>query len=183
MPETATVPRTATASLLAAIADTGRDPIRGGYTRPVFSTAERDLVQWYLAELDRRGLSATTDRNGIIWAWWNPHGRPLLDAVVTGSHLDSVPGGGAFDGPLGVASALGALDLLRERGIDPARPLGLAVFPEEEGSRFGVACLGSRLMTGAISAPQALRLTDADGVSFADAAPGGGAGSRRHGPG
>lgn len=159
-----------TAALLADIADVGRDRTRGGYSRPVFSTAERDLLQWYTAELDRRGLRPSTDRNGIVWAWWNPNDRPLRDAVVTGSHLDSVPGGGAFDGPLGVASALHAFDLLRQRGVDPAVPLGLAVFPEEEGSRFGVACLGSRLLTGAIPAATALQLTDADGTTFADAA-------------
>jgi beta-ureidopropionase / N-carbamoyl-L-amino-acid hydrolase len=159
-----------TSDLLAAIAGTGRDATRGGYSRPVFSTAERDLVSWYEGELDRRGLSAETDRNGIVWAWWNPAGAPLEGSVVTGSHLDSVPGGGAFDGPLGVASALRAVDLLRERGVVPARPLGLAVFPEEEGSRFGVACLGSRLLTGAIAPERALALTDPDGNTFADVA-------------
>ncbi len=126
-----------TAQLLAAIADTGRDPVRGGYSRPVFAGAERELLEWYLAELGRRGLEGETDRNGVVWAWWNPAGAPLRDAVVTGSHLDSVPGGGAFDGPLGVASALRALDLLRERGIEPARPLGLAVFPRRRGPGSG----------------------------------------------
>lgn len=159
-----------TSRLLAAIADTGRDAQRGGYSRPVFSTSERTLVDWYVAELDRRGLQAHTDRNGIVWAWWNPAGLPLEGAVVTGSHLDSVPGGGAFDGPLGVASALRALDLLRDRELVPGRPLGLAVFPEEEGSRFGVACLGSRLLTGALPADRALALTDPDGNTFADVA-------------
>jgi N-carbamoyl-L-amino-acid hydrolase len=159
-----------TSDLLAAIADTGRDAARGGYSRPVFSTAERDLVSWYEAELTRRGLTAETDRNGIVWAWWNPAGLPLEKSVVTGSHLDSVPGGGAFDGPLGVASALRSLDLLRERRVEPARPLGLAVFPEEEGSRFGVACLGSRLLSGAITAERALALTDPDGNTLADVA-------------
>ncbi|GAA0308719.1 allantoate amidohydrolase [Kineococcus aurantiacus] len=159
-----------TSQLLAAIADTGRDPVRGGYSRPVFAAAERELLDWYVAELDRRGLGAETDRNGVVWAWWNPAGVPLQDTVVTGSHLDSVPGGGAFDGPLGVASALRAVDLLRERGVVPARPLGLAVFPEEEGSRFGVACLGSRLLTGAITPERALGLTDPDGNTFADVA-------------
>ena len=62
--------------------------------------------------------------------------------VVTGSHLDSVLDGGAYDGPLGVVSALAAVDLLRERGFRPARPIGVSVFVEEEGSRFGLACLG-----------------------------------------
>ncbi|PRY16729.1 allantoate amidohydrolase [Kineococcus rhizosphaerae] len=159
-----------TSDLLAAIAGTGRDTVRGGYSRPVFGPAERELVEWCAGELDRRGLQPETDRNGIVWAWWNPNGAPLEGAVVTGSHLDSVPGGGAFDGPLGVASALRALDLLRERGVDPARPLGLAVFPEEEGSRFGVACLGSRLLTGAITPERALALKDPDGNTFADVA-------------
>ena len=166
MPETGAT----TAGLLAQIAGTGRDAVRGGYSRPVFSTPERDLVDWYGEQLGRRGLEAETDRNGIVWAWWNPGGHPLTDAVVTGSHLDSVPGGGAFDGPLGVASALRAVDLLRERGTVPSRPLGLAVFPEEEGSRFGVACLGSRLLTGALSPQAALALRDPDGTTFAEAA-------------
>ncbi|WP_432543511.1 allantoate amidohydrolase [Kineococcus sp. SYSU DK002] len=159
-----------TSQLLAAIADTGRDAVRGGYSRPVFAPAERELLEWYRAELARRELEPQTDRNGIVWAWWNPGGAPLTGAVVTGSHLDSVPGGGAFDGPLGVASALRAVDLLRERGVEPVKPLGLAVFPEEEGSRFGVACLGSRLLTGAITAERALNLTDPDGNTFADVA-------------
>ena len=108
-----------------------------------------------------------TDRNGNLWAWW---GAPGADAVVTGSHLDSVPGGGAFDGPLGVVSALLAIDELRLRGIAPARPLAIACFAEEEGGRFGLPCLGSRLLTGAVDADQVRRLHDADGVSVADAA-------------
>ena len=59
--------------------------------------------------------------------------------------------GGAYDGPLGVVSALAAVDQLRDRGFVPARPIGVGVFVEEEGSRFGLACLGSRLATGAVS--------------------------------
>jgi N-carbamoyl-L-amino-acid hydrolase len=156
--------------LLDEIAGVGTDPGRGGYTRPVFSTAELDLRSWFVAQAERRSLDVEIDRNGIIWAWWNPAGLPLRDAVVTGSHLDSVPGGGAFDGPLGVASALVALDRLRQRNITPQHPLAIAVFPEEEGSRFGLACLGSGLLTGAISAERVARLTDVDGNTFADLA-------------
>jgi N-carbamoyl-L-amino-acid hydrolase len=89
--------------------------------------------------------------------------------VLTGSHLDSVRDGGAYDGPLGVVSALAAVDLLRERGLTPERPVGVAVFVEEEGSRFGQACLGSRLATGATPWDTAARLRDPDGVSLADA--------------
>ncbi|RZS77569.1 N-carbamoyl-L-amino-acid hydrolase [Motilibacter rhizosphaerae] len=156
--------------LLADIADVGRDAVRGGWSRPVLSTAELDLRAWFVGEAERRGLDVETDRNGILWAWWNPAGLPLRDAVVTGSHLDSVPGGGEFDGPLGVASALAAVDLLQQRGSSLARPLAVAVFPEEEGSRFGVACLGSRLLTGAIDPDRARGLRDPEGVTLAEAA-------------
>lgn len=155
-------------SLQADIAGIGRDPSRGGYSRPVYSTAELDLRSWFVAEAARRGLDVETDRNGIIWAWWDVATRDRRGALVTGSHLDSVPGGGPFDGPLGITSALAAVDLLRSRGHQPKTAIAIAVFPEEEGSRFGVACLGSRLMTGAIDADRARNLTDADGVTFAE---------------
>jgi N-carbamoyl-L-amino-acid hydrolase len=80
-----------------------------------------------------------------------------------------VPDGGAFDGPLGVVSAFAALDALRADGFRPARPLGVACFGDEEGARFGVACAGSRILTGALTAERAAGLADADGVSMAEA--------------
>ncbi|MEX5262164.1 allantoate amidohydrolase [Kocuria sp. CPCC 205263] len=155
-------------SLMGSIADVGRDPTRGGYSRPVYSTAELDLRSWFVEAAQRRGLDVETDRNGIVWAWWDVPDHERADAVVTGSHVDSVPGGGAYDGPLGVASSLAAVDILRERRFTPSRPIAVAVFPEEEGSRFGIACLGSRLFTGAISPEKALNLKDGDGTTFAD---------------
>jgi len=155
-------------SLMATLADVGRDPVRGGYSRPVHSPAETELREWFLHEAGRRRLDVETDRNGIMWAWWNPAGQPLEGAVVTGSHLDSVPGGGAFDGPLGVASALAAVDQLQGRDVEVRRPLAVVVFPEEEGSRFGMACLGSRLLTGSLSPKRALDLVDAEGNTLAD---------------
>lgn len=153
-------------TLLAAIDDVGRDRKRGGYSRHVFEPAERQLREWFVEEAERRDLAVRTDQNGNIWAWW---GEPGPDAIVTGSHLDSVPGGGAFDGPLGVVSALAAVDTLRDRGFTPGRPLAIVVFAEEEGGRFGVPCLGSRLLSGAIDPDVARRLHDLTGVSFAEA--------------
>lgn len=155
-------------SLLDSISQVGRDRRRGGYSRPVYSAAELTLREWFEAEAAKRGLAVETDRNGILWAWWDIEGGDRTGALVTGSHLDSVPGGGAFDGALGVAAALVAVDLLRERGVQPRRALALTVFPEEEGSRFGVACLGSRLLTGAIDPDRARNLRDPDGNTFAD---------------
>lgn len=156
-------------SLMRSIQDVGRDRARGGYSRPVYGSAEQELRTWFLEAAAQRDLDVETDRNGIMWAWWYAPGKQRRDAVVTGSHLDSVPGGGAYDGPLGVASSLAAIDVLRDRGFIPSRPIVVAVFPEEEGSRFGVACLGSRLFTGAITPQKALALKDGDGVTFAQA--------------
>lgn len=148
------------------IADTGRDAHRGGYSRHVWQPADLELRAWFVERAERIGLDVETDRNGNIWAWW---GKPGPDAVVTGSHLDSVPGGGAYDGPLGVVSALDAVARLQATGFTPSRPCAILVFAEEEGSRFGVACLGSRLMTGAIDADRARSLADPDGVTLAEA--------------
>ncbi|HEY5224443.1 MAG TPA: allantoate amidohydrolase [Microbacteriaceae bacterium] len=153
--------------LLAEVADVGRDARRGGYSRHVFDPAERELRDWFLERATALGLGVETDRNGNIWAWW---GQPGANAVITGSHLDSVPGGGAFDGPLGMVSALDAVARLQLEGFTPTRPFAVMVFAEEEGSRFGVACLGSRLLTGAIDPGRAAALTDASGTTFADAA-------------
>lgn len=150
-------------SLLAEIAEIGRDPVRGGYSRRVFDPAELELRAWFTNRATALGLTVQTDANSNLWAWW---GAPGPDAVVTGSHLDSVPGGGAFDGPLGVVSALAAVGRMRAAGFAPDRPFAIAVFAEEEGSRFGVACLGSRLTSGAIRPERALALTDSSGVTF-----------------
>lgn len=158
-------------ALLAEIEGIGVDHDRGGYSRPVFSPAELELRRWFENHATARGLRVETDGNGILWAWWDvPDAAGRSEAIVTGSHLDSVPGGGNFDGPLGVASALAAVDALRDRGIEPVRPLAVAVFPEEEGSRFGIACLGSRLLAGAVAPDRVRALTDESGLSFAEAA-------------
>ncbi|MGP4020398.1 allantoate amidohydrolase [Saccharopolyspora sp. 5N708] len=152
--------------LLAAIGSVGADRHRGGYSRHVFDDAERELREWYVEQAEARDLRVSTDRNTNIWAWW---GDPGDDAVVTGSHLDSVPGGGAFDGPLGVVSSLSAVDILRDAGFRPRRPLAVLVFAEEEGGRFGVPCLGSRLLAGTIDPDRAGALRDPSGLTFAEA--------------
>ncbi|HXH36483.1 MAG TPA: allantoate amidohydrolase [Plantibacter sp.] len=149
------------------IATVGVDAARGGYSRHVWTPAEFELREWFVARATGLGLDLETDRNGNLWGWW---GAPGPDAVVTGSHLDSVPGGGAYDGPLGVVSALDAVARLQASGFRPSRPVAVVVFAEEEGSRFGVACLGSRLLSGVTDPDTARSLTDADGVTFAEAA-------------
>jgi beta-ureidopropionase / N-carbamoyl-L-amino-acid hydrolase len=141
----------------------------GGYRRYSWTEADLECRRWFAAAADERGLRQETDGNGNLWAWWEPPGTEGKPAVVTGSHLDSVPDGGAFDGPLGVVSGFAALDELRERGVTPVRPLAVAAFTEEEGARFGIACLGSRLATGAITGEAAAALADAQGTTLAQA--------------
>ena len=159
--------RRTTLQLLDEISDVGVDEKRGGFSRHVFDDAERAVRDWFTERALGLGLDLEVDRNGNIWAWW---GKAGPDAVVTGSHLDSVPGGGALDGPLGVATALDAVALLQTEGYRPTRPFAIVVFAEEEGARFGVACLGSRLMTGQLSPERALALSDGDGLTFGEAA-------------
>jgi beta-ureidopropionase / N-carbamoyl-L-amino-acid hydrolase len=153
--------------LLAEIADVGRDAVRGGYSRHVFEPAELELRAWFTRRAAALGLDVEPDRNGNIWAHWGERGT---GTVGTGSHLDSVPGGGPLDGPLGVASALAAVARLKARGFTPARPVAVVAFAEEEGSRFGISCLGSKLMTGAVDPALTAARTDAAGVTFAQAA-------------
>ncbi|MCV2394364.1 allantoate amidohydrolase [Actinotalea sp. M2MS4P-6] len=159
-------------ALLAEIADVGR-AAGGGWSRLVHTDAELTLRDWFTEHATRLGLDVETDRNGNLWAWWGADlpGADEPGAVLqVGSHLDSVPAGGAYDGPLGVVSALAAVSRLRAEGFRPHRPVVVPVFAEEEGGRFGIACAGSRLMTGALDPARAGALADPDGVTAADAA-------------
>ena len=138
--------------------------VDGGYLRYAFSAPELILRDWFRNQADERDMEVTDDGNGNLFAWW---GDPWAHAaVLTGSHFDSVPYGGGYDGPLGIVSGFLAVDLLRDRGVRPARPIAVTAFVEEEGGRFGVPCLGSRLLTGAIDPDRAAGLCDSDGITF-----------------
>jgi beta-ureidopropionase / N-carbamoyl-L-amino-acid hydrolase len=145
----------------------GRMP-SGGYRRFAWTAEDAVLREWFAATAAGCGLAVDVDAAGNQWAWW---GNPDRDGpgVVTGSHLDSVPDGGAFDGPLGVVSGFAAIHDLQRRRFVPRRPIGIVNFVDEEGARFGLACVGSRLLTGAVSMSDALALRDADGITLAQA--------------
>lgn len=157
--------------LLAELEGVGRSP-DGGVTRFAWTHADVELREWFAARAAAVGLDVEVDGNGNLWAW---DGADLAgDAFVVGSHLDSVRSGGQWDGPLGVVGALEAVGRLRTEGWTPTRPFAIAVFADEEGGRFGVACLGSRLLTGAVAPERALSLRDDDGTTLADALRGAG---------
>ncbi|WP_275467691.1 allantoate amidohydrolase [Streptomyces noursei] len=150
----------------------GRDSSSGGYRRFAWTGADTDCRAWFRAQAEARGLAYELDRNGNQWAWLGATTyRDVApgEAVVTGSHLDSVPDGGAFDGPLGVVSSFAALDELRQRGTEFGKPLAIVNFGDEEGARFGLACVGSRLSAGALTTEAAHRLRDGDGVTLPQA--------------
>ncbi|MFE1324449.1 allantoate amidohydrolase [Streptomyces sp. NPDC058735] len=151
-------------SMWAQLLPIGRSSASGGYRRFAWTGADLDCRAWFREQAETRGLTYETDRNGNQWAWLGDPARG--DAVVTGSHLDSVPDGGAFDGPLGVVSAFAALDELRGRAAELSRPLGVVNFGDEEGARFGLACVGSRLTAGQLTVEDAHRLTDGDGTTL-----------------
>jgi len=150
------------------LAPVGRERETGGYRRYAWTPADATLREWFAGQAAARGLDLVTDRAGNQWAWW---GDPDASGpgVAIGSHLDSVPDGGAFDGPLGVVSALLTIDALRAAGLTPSRPVAVVNFGDEEGARFGIACAGSRMVTGALPRDRALGLRDGEGTSMAEA--------------
>jgi N-carbamoyl-L-amino-acid hydrolase len=151
------------------IATIGRSPQTGGYRRYAWSDADMELREWFAGAAAARGLELVEDGNGNQFAFWAA-GRGGADrpGLLIGSHLDSVPDGGAYDGPLGVVSAFAAVDRLRAAGFEPARPVVVANFTDEEGARFGIACVGSQLATGALDPDRVLARTDADGRTLAE---------------
>jgi N-carbamoyl-L-amino-acid hydrolase len=146
--------------MLEPIAKIGLDAGTGGYRRFAWTDADMELREWFVGEAEARGMDVVEDGNGNQLAWT----QPGSDALLLGSHLDSVPDGGAFDGPLGVVSAFAALDRIPE----PTRPIVVANFADEEGARFGIACAGSQLATGVLAPEKALALKDRDGLSLAE---------------
>jgi N-carbamoyl-L-amino-acid hydrolase len=154
---------TAFARLWDELAPLGRDPRSGGYRRFAWTRTDLALREWFASTAGDLGAEVVVDRAGNQWAWW---GDPDSDgpALVLGSHLDSVPDGGGFDGPLGIASALAAV-----AAAPPSRPLGIVAFSDEEGARFGLACAGSRLLTGALGPEAVLGHRDDEGVTRAEA--------------
>jgi len=147
-------------ALLEELAAIGADPA-GGWSRPAWGAAEQAAHDWFAATARKMGLSVRQDAFGNSIA--RRDGRADLPAIATGSHLDTVRGGGLYDGALGVVLGLAAAGRLPQ-GL---RPLEVIAFRDEEG-RFG-PFTGSRAMTGDL-APDALdRLRDADGVALRDA--------------
>ena len=137
-------------------------------TRVVFTEADRrgrDFVKQLCRD---GGLSLHEDAVGNTFARW-PGQEPDLPAVATGSHIDAIPNAGRFDGTVGVLGGLEAIRALARAGFRPRRSIELIIFTAEEPTRFGIGCLGSRLLAGLLDASAGARLKDRDGVTLDEA--------------
>ena len=134
-------------------------------TRIVFTPTDLKARAWAISLCEEAGLTVRQDAIGNIFARWSG-ADPAAPAVGTGSHIDAIPNAGKYDGVVGVLGGLEAIRALRRSGFRPKNSLELLVFATEEPTRFGIGCLGSRLLSGTLSAEAAGRLTDRDGKSM-----------------
>jgi len=131
-------------------------------TRVLFSEADQRGRQYVRKAARDAGLSVREDAVGNIFARWEGS-EPGLPAVGSGSHTDAIPNAGRYDGVVGVLGAFEALAALKRAGFRPRRSLEVVMFTAEEPTRFGLGCLGSRLMAGTISVEKATSLRDREG--------------------
>jgi beta-ureidopropionase / N-carbamoyl-L-amino-acid hydrolase len=158
------------------LAAVGRSPA-GGWNRFAWTVEDAAARAWFRSEAARVGGDVEQDANGNLWAWWWPAGTAapvgspatVSGAVATGSHLDTVPEGGAYDGALGVVAGFLAVEDLLAGDRPLRRPVAVVDFADEEGARFGLSCVGSRLAVGATAPDAARPLADATGTTMADA--------------
>lgn len=134
-------------------------------TRIVFTPADLKARAWLIAKCREAGLAIRVDPVGNIFARWTG-GDPQAAAVGTGSHIDAIPNAGKYDGVAGVLGGLEAIRALQRAGFRPKHSIELLVFTSEEPTRFGIGCLGSRLLSGSIPPEKARTLADKDGVSL-----------------
>ncbi|HEY9127942.1 MAG TPA: M20 family metallo-hydrolase [Acidobacteriaceae bacterium] len=134
-------------------------------TRVVFSEADFRARSYIKKLAYEAGLTIREDAVGNTFLRW-PGSEPDLPAVATGSHIDAIPNAGAYDGTVGVLGGLEAIRALQRSGFQPRRSIELILFTSEEPTRFGIGCLGSRLMSGVLTSEQALALRDKDGQSL-----------------
>jgi ureidoglycolate amidohydrolase len=136
-------------------------------TRVLFSDVDLAARAWVIARCEEEDLVIRQDAVGNIFARW-PGTHDSEPAVATGSHIDAIPNAGRYDGTVGVLGGVEAFSALRRAGFTPSRPLELVLFTSEEPTRFGIGCLGSRLMSGALSPQGAAALKDSDGRTLDD---------------
>ena len=149
---------------IAAIGATGRGGVNRQALTPEDGQARRLMLEW----ASQRGFTASVDGIGNLFIR-RAGDRPAADPVVAGSHLDSQPTGGNFDGVFGVLAALEVLDAASDAGVVTGRPMDVAVWTNEEGARFQPATMGSAVYAGALQLETVLATRDSDGITVEQA--------------
>jgi len=134
-------------------------------TRVIYSEKDLAAREQVKALCREAGLGLREDAVGNLYARWEGE-DPSLPAVATGSHIDAIPNAGKFDGVVGVLGGLEAIRALQAAGYRPRRAIELITFTSEEPTRFGIGCLGSRLMSGSLPLGRALALADRGGKTL-----------------
>jgi ureidoglycolate amidohydrolase len=134
-------------------------------TRIVFTPTDLKARAWLRAKCEEAGLAVRQDPIGNTFARWTGS-DPAAPAVGTGSHIDAIPNAGKYDGVVGVLGGLEAIRTLRRNGFRPKHSIELLAFTSEEPTRFGIGCLGSRLLSGSLPPDAVKRLKDSDGESI-----------------
>lgn len=132
--------------------------------RILYTEADVEARKYITALLDKAGLSVHNDAVGNIFGVWK--GATSQAAVVTGSHIDAIPHSGMYDGTLGVIGAIEAIRALKRSKFQPERDIIILAFTSEEPTRFGLSCIGSRLLSGAIASKDIQSLVDNLGIDF-----------------
>ena len=141
------------------------DAVQPAVTRVAFSPTDLKARAWMRARCEAAGLTVRLDAIGNTFARWIGT-DPAAPVVGTGSHIDAIPNAGKYDGVVGVLGGLEAIRALQEAGFRPKHSIELLIFTSEEPTRFGIGCLGSRLLAGTLSAAAARKLVDNDGASI-----------------
>jgi ureidoglycolate amidohydrolase len=136
-------------------------------TRIVFTPTDLKARAWLKARCEEAGLAVRHDAIGNTFARW-AGSDPTLPPVGTGSHIDAIPNAGKYDGVVGVLGGLEAIRALQQSGFRPRHSIELLVFTSEEPTRFGIGCLGSRMLSGTLSADSARQFQDSEGASLDD---------------
>jgi ureidoglycolate amidohydrolase len=134
-------------------------------TRIVFTPTDLKARAWMRERCEEAGLTVRQDAVGNTFARWNGS-NPAAPVVGTGSHIDAIPNAGKYDGVVGVLGGLEAIRALRQNGFRPKHSIELLIFTSEEPTRFGIGCLGSRLLSGTLSSDAARKLKDNDGATL-----------------
>jgi ureidoglycolate amidohydrolase len=134
-------------------------------TRIIFTPTDLKARAWLKTRCEEAGLTVRHDAVGNTFARWDGS-DPAAPVVGTGSHIDAIPNAGKYDGVVGVLGGLEAIRALQQGGFRPTHSIELLIFTAEEPTRFGIGCLGSRLLSGTLSPDAARKLTDSEGATL-----------------